>query len=182
MIVVNLFGPPGAGKSTGAAYVFSKLKMAGVNAELVTEFAKDVVWEETNIPLQNQAYVFGNQSYRISRCADKVDVVVTDSPVLLSAYYGNEESHEFKEAVLQNFSAYSNMNYFIVRQKEYNPVGRIHSEQESDEISTGLISMLHDSGIPFDLVAGTETGYDIIVKDVLNAVGKGGDVFGEKTV
>ena len=43
MILANLFGAPGAGKSTGAAYVFSKLKMAGINAELVTEFAKDKV-------------------------------------------------------------------------------------------------------------------------------------------
>ena len=42
-IVVNLFGVPSAGKSTGAAYIFSKLKMAGINAELITEFAKDKV-------------------------------------------------------------------------------------------------------------------------------------------
>ena len=47
MIVVNLFGAPGAGKSTGAAYIFAMLKMAGINAELVTEFAKDKVYEET---------------------------------------------------------------------------------------------------------------------------------------
>jgi len=47
MLVVNLFGAPGAGKSTGAAYIFSQLKMAGINAELVTEFAKDKVWEES---------------------------------------------------------------------------------------------------------------------------------------
>ena len=45
MLVVNLFGAPGAGKSTGAAYIFSRLKMLGINAELVTEFAKDKVWE-----------------------------------------------------------------------------------------------------------------------------------------
>ena len=32
-IVVNFFGVPSAGKSTGAAYVFSRLKMAGINAE-----------------------------------------------------------------------------------------------------------------------------------------------------
>ena len=42
-IVVNLFGAPGAGKSTGAAYIFALLKMAGIEAELVTEFAKDKV-------------------------------------------------------------------------------------------------------------------------------------------
>ena len=43
-LVVNLFGAPSAGKSTGAAYIFSKLKMAGYNAELVTEFSKDMCW------------------------------------------------------------------------------------------------------------------------------------------
>ena len=56
MIVVNLFGAPGAGKSTGAAYIFAKLKMAGINAELVTEFAKDKVWEEYAEVFKNQAY------------------------------------------------------------------------------------------------------------------------------
>ena len=40
-IVVNLFPGPGTGKSTGAAYIFSKLKMAGVDAEYVSEFAKE---------------------------------------------------------------------------------------------------------------------------------------------
>jgi adenylate kinase family enzyme len=53
MILVNLYGAPGSGKSTGAAYIFSKLKMAGVDAELVTEFAKDKVWEESKAPFDN---------------------------------------------------------------------------------------------------------------------------------
>ena len=47
-IVVNLFGSPGAGKSTGAADVFSRLKKLGINAELVAEFAKDKTWEHNN--------------------------------------------------------------------------------------------------------------------------------------
>lgn len=59
MILVNLYGAPGSGKSTGAAYIFSKLKMAGIDAELVTEFAKDKVWEESKAPFDNQAYMFG---------------------------------------------------------------------------------------------------------------------------
>lgn len=45
MLVINLFGVPGAGKSTGAAYIFARLKMLGINTELVTEFAKDKVWD-----------------------------------------------------------------------------------------------------------------------------------------
>ena len=68
MLVVNLFGAPGAGKSTGAAYIFSKLKMAGINAELVTEFAKDKVWEESKAVFQNQAYIFGRQLFPHQPC------------------------------------------------------------------------------------------------------------------
>ena len=45
MVVINLFGGPGCGKSTAASYIFSKLKMLGINAELATEFAKDKTWE-----------------------------------------------------------------------------------------------------------------------------------------
>ena len=61
--------------------------MAGVNAELVTEFAKDKVWEESKAVFQNQQYIFGKQYFRLTRLEGKVDVVVTDSPILLSAYY-----------------------------------------------------------------------------------------------
>ena len=59
---------PQGGKSTGAAYIFSKLKLAGVNAELVTEFAKDKVWEDTKAVFENQAYIFGKQDGEV--CAD----------------------------------------------------------------------------------------------------------------
>ena len=58
MVAVNLFSGPCSGKSTGAAWIFAKLKMAGVNVELVTEFAKDKVWERNEKALANQAYVF----------------------------------------------------------------------------------------------------------------------------
>jgi len=67
-IVCNLVGSPGSGKSTLAAFVFAKLKMIGVNCELVTEFAKDKVWEKNNEALSNQIYIFAKQYYRMSRC------------------------------------------------------------------------------------------------------------------
>lgn len=87
---INLFGPPGAGKSTLAAIVFAKLKMMGINCELVTEFAKDKVWERNNEALSNQIYIFAKQYYRMSRCAGQVDVIVTDSPLFLSPFYNKD--------------------------------------------------------------------------------------------
>lgn len=180
MIVVNLFGSPGVGKSTGAAYIFSKLKMEGVNVELVTEFAKDIVWDEAERPLQSQEYVFGNQSYRINRLRDKVDVVITDSPVLLSCLYGHNETDAFKQAVYEKFNQHTNMNYLIKQPKNYSNIGRIHTKEESDELNKQLLSLLSQYNIPFFALSGIQKNYDAIVEEVLDALHKGGDAHGEK--
>ena len=89
-VCINLTGSPGSGKSTLAAYIFARLKMLDVNCELVTEFAKDKVWENNDTALANQVYIFAKQYYRLSRCADKVDVIVTDSPLVLTPLYNRE--------------------------------------------------------------------------------------------
>ncbi len=39
-IAINFYGGPGTGKSSMAAAIFSNLKNEGINAELVTEYAK----------------------------------------------------------------------------------------------------------------------------------------------
>lgn len=169
MIVANLFGPPGAGKSTGASYVFSKLKLAGVNAELIGEFAKDKVWEENVEVFKNQAYIFGKQSFRISRCKDKVDVIVTDSPLLLSILYNNDLTlgEDFNKVVYNVFNSYNNRNYLLYRVKPYNPIGRHQTEAESDALQEPLADLLKYYNVNYNLYAGDETGYDKIVEDIL---------------
>lgn len=113
-LVVNLFGAPSSGKSAGAAYIFAKLKMDYVNAKLVTEFAKDKTYERNNMVLANQFYVFGKQAFRLDRVVNQVDVVITDSPLLLSNYYaGNDPMMEiFKKACADLFKSYDNLNFF----------------------------------------------------------------------
>ena len=86
-LVVNLLGGPGSSKSTSAALLFAILKRKDINAELVTEFAKSAAWENNVKAIENQAYVFGKQCYKMSRCADDVDVIITDSPLILSIIY-----------------------------------------------------------------------------------------------
>lgn len=169
MLIVNLYGAPGAGKSTGAAYVFSQLKMRGINAELVTEFAKDKVWEESKAVFDNQLYIFAKQYFRISRLHGKVDVVVTDSPLLLSSYYGDEDKalgNEFKDLVYKVSSRYKSYDAFIDRAKPYNPVGRFQNEEESDEISQELKEFLRERHIYPKHYPGDTKGYDELVDDV----------------
>ena len=115
-LIINLCGAPGAGKSTGASYIFSKLKMQGVNAELITEFAKDKTWENNKTALENQTYALGKQYYNITRCKDQVDVIITDSPILLSIFYGGDKfyAEELKNLGIKLWKNDNNLLYSAI--------------------------------------------------------------------
>lgn len=168
MLVVNLFGVPGSGKSTGAAYIFSQLKMKGINVELVTEFAKEKKWENNTEVFKNQAYVFGEQSYRLSRCRDKVDVIVSDSPLPLSILYNQEPSltENFYRCVMDVFNSYHNVNYLLSRTAPYNPIGRNQTEDESDALRKPMVQLLKDRNIPYVEISGNMEGYQRVITDV----------------
>lgn len=170
MLVVNLFGVPGAGKSTGAAFIFSKLKMAGINAELVTEFAKDKAWEENQEPFKpnNQIYLLGKQFYRMERCRDKVECLITDSPLVLNAFYNKSPmlGEPFNEVALRCFNSYKNVSYLLRRVKPYNPKGRLQTEAESDAMAEPLRKLLIECGVDFEEVSGCEPEYIKIAERV----------------
>lgn len=168
MIVVNLFGAPGSGKSTGAAYLFSKLKLRGINVELVTEFAKNKVYEENKAVFQDQLYILGKQEFKLSRIKDKVDIAVIDSPILLSLFYGNNIYPSFNQLVKEVFDNYQNLNFFINREKVYNPNGRFQTEEESNKISQQLKEILQINKINYLDFPGTEDGYNDIIKILEN--------------
>ena len=167
-IILNFTGAPGAGKSTGAAYTFAKLKMLGIDAELATEFAKDKVWEENPTPFKNQAYIFGKQSYRLSRVVGKVEVIVTDSPLLLSIIYNNDErlTENFNETVKDVWNSYNNLTYFVHRVKPYNKNGRHQTEEESDALSNDILKLFEDNNVTITHIDGCQEDYDKVVMDV----------------
>ena len=169
-VVINLFGAPGAGKSTGAAKVFCELKQKGVNAELIGEFAKDKTWEHNQTALSCQEYVFGKQSYRLARCRDDVDVIVTDSPIPLSIIYNHNPAldESFEKTVMSIFNTYENINYLINRVKPYNPKGRNQTEEESDALKKPIEELMNKFNIPYTEIDGDETGFQKVVEDVLS--------------
>src|SRR6185437_12338273 len=122
--IVNLFAGPGSGKSTTACGVHSLLKLHGVNSEIATEYAKDVTWRKAQNILKDQVYVFGKQNHKIQYLEGQVDVVLSDSPTLLSLVYSDPKDYTLHNLVLNRFRKQDNMNFFITRQKKYNPKGR----------------------------------------------------------
>lgn len=170
-LVLNLYGAPGSGKSTGAAYIFSKLKQQGISCELITEFAKDLVWDNS-YSLNNQIYVFGEQYHRMERLRGKVDVIITDSPLPLSLIYHSIKNEDvkklFEQLVIAATNSFDNLNWFIIRDKPYVQTGRLQTETESDAISNVIRDMLNLDKLKDSYLEakGNQEGYDMIVRYV----------------
>lgn len=146
MKTINLFGSAGAGKSTTALGIAHILKINGYKVEYVSEYAKQLVMSGCQNLLTHQEHVFTNQLFQMNILKDKeLDYIVTDSPLLLSAFYGNKyntSTENLKKLIFEHFNNFDNINYFIERAHEYDPVGRIQSAEESMEDSSDLIQFL----------------------------------------
>ena len=171
-LVVGLYSGPGARKSTLAAHVFAELKWKNINCELVTEYAKDMVWGETTKVLENQTYVFGKQYNRIYRVAKHVDVLITDSPLALSIIYDKKKSEHFKNLVMEKYNEFNNLNFFVIRCAEFNPKGRLHNEKEAEEKDQEVLNMLSENKIPFTTIRGERESVGRIVDIILEHKGK----------
>ena len=175
-LFVNLYGAPGSGKSTGASYIFSNMKMSGVDCEYVQEFAKDMVWEENKFMFQDpdhQLIIFANQFHRMSRLNGKVDLVVTDSPLPLSVIYSKNALYlgeDFRTMVLRLNEKFRSLNFLLERTKPYNPNGRNQTEKESDEIQKELEKNLEDWDKNFIRTSGDRTGYNLIISYIQRAI------------
>lgn len=166
-LIVNFLAGPGAGKSTIAAHLYSALKWMGVNCELVTEYAKDVVWEESFKILEDQIYVFGKQLHRLNILRNKVDVIITDAPLINSVlYYKGSHRATFIPLVLDVIGSMNNVNFFINRMKPYNPKGRIQTEEEARQLDVEVKALLQEHKIEYAEV----TGVPFVVPAIISAV------------
>jgi len=166
-LVVNLLGGPGCNKSTSAAGIFNALKYKGINCELAAEFAKDLTWEERQETLKDQIYVFGKQYHRIYRLLDKVDVIITDSPILLSPMYDSSKRKTLLDLVISEHNSWWTYNVFLKRVKLYNPKGRNQTEAEAKVIDSKVLDFLMDNSIPFETANGNKFGEEKIVSKIL---------------
>jgi hypothetical protein len=174
-LVVNFFGGPGTGKSTTMAHTFAELKWKNIDCEMVTEYAKDKVWEGSLSVLDNQIYVTGKQYHRLKRLNGKVDIIITDSPILLGLIYGDKEPAAFKDLLIEYHNSFNNLNVFLRRDKPFHQNGRIHNEEGSIAIDHRIFDIvMENKGEMFNIPAKRESIDEIVsqilkVKELVNS-------------
>lgn len=139
--VVNLYAGPGTGKSITCAALFAELKYRGIDAEMVLEYAKDATWEKRGEKVfKAQEYIFGKQSFRLSRVAEEVEITVTDSPILMGIAYmpPGYAMPALEETVRQAYRSYDNLDVFLLRTRPYESNGRSQTPEQAEALDARI--------------------------------------------
>jgi hypothetical protein len=151
--VVSLYGGPGLGKSTLAAELFVELKKRGKSVELVHEYVKQWAWEG-KVPSGSidAIYIFAKQVKLECRLYNKVDFIITDSPLGLCPVYEwlyNPTSILIRSAfknLMEDISEgglVTHHNFHLLRKHKYVQEGRFEEESVAQQID-GLCQHMHD--------------------------------------
>lgn len=161
--VINLYGGPGVGKSTIAAYLFAEMKSAGLVVELVREYVKDIVWGDTPAILDDALYLLAKQHRRQFILSGKVDYIITDAPIMLNYYYAKNVPKSFFDLTLDLTQEFDNYNIRLIREKAYVREGRYQKEEEAKMIDSDLLEL----PVEFDLeVPANENAVSVILSHI----------------
>lgn len=172
--VINIFGGPGTGKSTLAAALFAKMKISGFSVELVSEYAKQMVFEDRgNVLKEDQLYIFAKQHRKLLVLRDTVDYVITDSPFIQGWVYLRQNPGsiynevEFGSLIRSTFNSYPNLNIFLEKSDavKYKQMGRYQDEASAAGVGKSIYYDMKNIGLLINsLNAGDENNVDNIIK------------------
>lgn len=173
--VVNFVAGPSAGKSLCSALIFAELKMNHYSAELVQEYAKQLVWQNRLDELDNQYQVSLEQYKMINAVKGKVEYIVTDSPLLLGMFYNRYHKNNVsnikrtEEMIYKRIQEFENVYILLERNNEYKfeNEGRIHTEEESIEIDKKMEELLKEYGFKYLKIKSSKENLDTIMQYIL---------------
>ncbi len=152
---INLWAGPGAGKSTTAEGVSHSLKKAGYKVELVQEYIKNWAYMKRVPQSFDQAFIFANQLHSEDFLLNRgVDVIVTDSPVLMNLSYSKRYGFEPWPHLLEIGRAFEknfpSVNILLSREGiEYQQNGRYENHTEAVWMDNFMQEFMHQCGVNY---------------------------------
>jgi len=179
-IVLNLIGGPGTGKSLYASYIFALLKMKGLNAEYVQEYAKELVWSKKTELLKNQHHISYYQYKMIKGASKYVDIVVTDGSLIHSYYYNRHNKPNYSDITLTEdaidtyVDKFENINIYLKRNNKYSyqTEGRYQTFDEALEIDCILLDIMEEKKLKYKVIEADMDNVDEMIEYILKRVKK----------
>jgi predicted ATPase len=152
MILIDLYGGPGAGKTTLSFYLMFRLKMAGIRAELVGEAAREHhIYDSMpgNVApplLDNQVLLAGQQFERILRLQrHNFEVAVNDSPLIQGMLYCEGQAyHDHLKKTIRSVEPYFETYKIMIhpRPGSYDPESRVQrTEKEARALDATVVKL-----------------------------------------
>ena len=147
-IIINLHGTSSVGKSHLLHALYKPLKDLNLEVYTAVEAIKIDAYENRNIRDFEHVKVFADElipQYRALHTKD-VDIVISDSPITLSAFYFKKYNgvdiyysaiNYFKEQAENKGVIF--LDYFIMPSKGFSKEGRFQTESESKQIQTEML-------------------------------------------
>lgn len=175
MVKINLYGAPSCGKSVLSSLLFSELKLRGHNTELVREFAKELVYQGYdmhNLKEADRVFILAEQMRRESILHGKVDYLITDSPVMIAAFYYNKRpAIDLAKELMKNIDHSGDEYHFYIvpdEESEYEQYGRAHNKEESKLIDQQMMDFLKSESVSIHVISGDPNERLFKIMKVLN--------------
>lgn len=174
-IVINILGGPGVGKTTIASDLFATLKKMNKDVEIVSEFAKELVWEKRNEAFNDRLYMHAEQNHRLMMMNGNLDYIITDSPLILTSIYNRfylENVHTpdyndmIDEVVIETWNLYNNVTFLINRDVNYDTNGRRESLEEALKIDEKTTEYILNHQIPYITINDRDNAVEEILKSL----------------
>lgn len=169
VIVVNIIGGPGVGKSILTSDLFSALKKDFISCDISHEYIKRKLREKALKAVESQIYIFAKQQFQLFSMKDEVDVIITDSPLIFCAIYDKTKCPFLKDLILKEYSKYDNLNYLLYRDTDipYEQEGRYQDSEGAKKVDTQILDFITTENIEYKPVYGIgKKTMDIILKDI----------------
>ena len=172
---INLMGGAGCGKSITATNIRAQLGFKGYDIELVDEVIKDWTYIP-RIPKMTDSYYL--QACQIQkeeiRLRAGVDLIVSDSPLLLQFFYARYHRAPMQQAMLLASTLfdkeYPALHVFIERDDSfYDEVGRYEKLEEAKSIDRKIKELMKSLDIEFEEISCHDQ--DGIIEHIISKIG-----------
>lgn len=149
------------------------MKRRHLSVENTVEAAKDMIWDGREHALVNQISVLGEQWNRIWRLDGKIDMAITDSPVLLCSHYAPQDYPAgFHDLAWWCHRRFRHINFFVTRQDGiFEPTGRVHNLDEAKRIDANILQILAQNEEPVFVLPKDDARLAIALEKIRDATG-----------